>query len=292
MAHPLLRHALPSAKSADGPVAQALAYSRAKLAGSDFHYAVLAAPSRLRPPLAAVYALWRELDEIAEECRDPTVAVHKLAWWRGEIDAIFEGRPRHPASVAVHALARKEITRAPLQRQLDALHRSLSSPGFDDIEALEMHARDTDGALVALAARLLAVPDASLADLGVGLRLARVIAGLGADARSGRLALPGGELARRGISPTDLLRRCDGEPLRDLLGALHRRSLAFLDLPASLPSSERTRLRSLCVLAALARATLEEIARDGYRVLDHGVELTPLRKLWLAWRGCRAGARG
>jgi len=37
-------------------------------------------------------------------------------------------------------------------------------------------------------------------------------------------------------------------------------------------------------MAAIYRSLLHEIARDGYRVLDRRISLTPLRKLWLAWR--------
>jgi phytoene synthase len=37
-------------------------------------------------------------------------------------------------------------------------------------------------------------------------------------------------------------------------------------------------------MAAIYRTLLDEIARDGYRVLDHRTALTPLRKLWIAWR--------
>jgi phytoene synthase len=41
-------------------------------------------------------------------------------------------------------------------------------------------------------------------------------------------------------------------------------------------------------MAAIYRTLLDEIARDGYRVLDRRVALTPLRKLWIAtlaaWR--------
>ena len=29
---------------------------------------------------------------------------------------------------------------------------------------------------------------------------------------------------------------------------------------------------------------LDEIARDGYRVLERRIALTPLRKLWIAWK--------
>lgn len=31
-------------------------------------------------------------------------------------------------------------------------------------------------------------------------------------------------------------------------------------------------------------ALLAEIAEDGYRLLEQRIHLTPLRKLWLAWR--------
>ncbi|MEO6929023.1 MAG: squalene synthase HpnD, partial [Casimicrobiaceae bacterium] len=37
-------------------------------------------------------------------------------------------------------------------------------------------------------------------------------------------------------------------------------------------------------MAAIYRTLLDEIARDGYRVLDRRIALTPLRKLWIAWR--------
>ena len=36
------------------------------------------------------------------------------------------------------------------------------------------------------------------------------------------------------------------------------------------------------VMAAIYRATLDEIVRDNYRVLDQRISLPPLRKLWLA----------
>ena len=37
-------------------------------------------------------------------------------------------------------------------------------------------------------------------------------------------------------------------------------------------------------MAAIYRTLLDEIARDGYRVLDRRTSLTPLRKLWIAWK--------
>jgi phytoene synthase len=37
-------------------------------------------------------------------------------------------------------------------------------------------------------------------------------------------------------------------------------------------------------MAAIYRTLLDEIERDGCRVLDRRIALTPLRKLWLAWK--------
>jgi phytoene synthase len=37
-------------------------------------------------------------------------------------------------------------------------------------------------------------------------------------------------------------------------------------------------------MAAIYRALLDEIQREGFRVLTQRTSLTPLRKLWLAWR--------
>ena len=40
-------------------------------------------------------------------------------------------------------------------------------------------------------------------------------------------------------------------------------------------------------MAAIYRKTLEEIMRDNCQVMQHRISLTPLRKLWIAWRTAR-----
>jgi phytoene synthase len=37
-------------------------------------------------------------------------------------------------------------------------------------------------------------------------------------------------------------------------------------------------------MAAIYRALLDEIGRDGFRVLSRRISLTPLRKFWIAWK--------
>jgi phytoene synthase len=38
------------------------------------------------------------------------------------------------------------------------------------------------------------------------------------------------------------------------------------------------------IMAAIYRTVLNEVERDGYHVLQQRISLTPIRKLWLAWK--------
>ena len=58
--------------------------------------------------------------------------------------------------------------------------------------------------------------------------------------------------------------------------------------PAQLAPEDRRSQRAGLAMAAIYRALLDEIARDGYRVLDRRIALTPIRKLWIAWKAARA----
>jgi phytoene synthase len=53
---------------------------------------------------------------------------------------------------------------------------------------------------------------------------------------------------------------------------------------ALLPAADRRAQKPGLMMASIYRQLLEEIDTDGFRVLDHRVRLTPLRKFWLAWR--------
>jgi phytoene synthase len=53
---------------------------------------------------------------------------------------------------------------------------------------------------------------------------------------------------------------------------------------ALLPTEDKKAQRPGLIMAAIYRTLLDEIARDNFPVLTHRVSLTPLRKLWLAWR--------
>ena len=64
-----------------------------------------------------------------------------------------------------------------------------------------------------------------------------------------------------------------------------RRAHAFYDRALELlPEADRRAQRSGLIMAAIYRALLGEIERGGFDVLERRTALTPLRKLWIAWK--------
>jgi len=53
---------------------------------------------------------------------------------------------------------------------------------------------------------------------------------------------------------------------------------------ALLPAEDRRAQRTGLIMAAIYRALLAEIKEDGFHVLTQRISLTPIRKLWLAWK--------
>ena len=66
---------------------------KAAQSGSSFYYSFLFLPPERRRAITTLYAFCREVDDIVDECTDAGVAGTKLAWWRSQVAAIFNGAP-------------------------------------------------------------------------------------------------------------------------------------------------------------------------------------------------------
>jgi phytoene synthase len=128
-------------------------------------------------------------------------------------------------------------------------------------------------------------------DLGVAFQLTNIIRDVGEDARRGRIYLPQDELARFDVPASALLRRETVAGFRELMAFQVVRAREWYERAlSSLPASARPAQRPGLIMAAIYRTLLAEIERDGYRVLDRRIALTPLRKLWIAWKTAKARA--
>ena len=258
--------------------------------GSSFYYSFRLLPAPRRAAISALYAYCREVDDVVDEVSDPSVARVKLAWWRTEVDAIFSGTPQHPVALALaQAVERHGIAQAHLLTVIDGMQMDLDKVRYVDFAELETYCDRVAGVVGLMSAAIFGYEDASTLvyarKLGVAFQLTNIIRDVGEDARRGRIYLPQDELARFGVPPSDVLRACWSPAFAELMRFETERARAWYDAAfAALPARDRHAQRAGLAMAAIYRTLLDEIARDGYRVLDRRIALTPLRKLWIATR--------
>lgn len=262
--------------------------ARAAPPGSALHYALRTLPLTRRRCVIAVHAFAEEVRAAVTEAREPEVARARLAWWREELGRAFAGSPQHPVARALEQAAREHsLAMEPFQQMLDGAELELAADRFPDARSVGLFLHLTGGVPAQLAAQIGGYRDRATlrhaAELGQALALGRTLAELGADLQRGRRYLPRDLLARHGVTEQDLAgAAAAAEPL---LREEIARALALLDrAAASLPAADRRAQRHGLALAAMERALLEEIARDPLQVLRARVALTPLRRLWIAWK--------
>jgi len=263
---------------------------KAAQSGSSFHYSFRLLPAPRRIGITALYAFCREVDDIVDEVSDPNVARVKLAWWRTQIDAIYDGEPQHPVARALVPIVRRyPIARADLHTVVDGMQMDLDQVRYVDFAALETYCDRVAGVVGVMSAAIFGYEDPATRDyardLGIAFQLTNIIRDVGEDARRGRIYLPQDELARFGVAPSDVLRARHSDAFVALMRFQVERAHGWYDRAlAKLPAGDRRAQRPGLAMAAIYRTLLDEIARDGYRVLDRRIALTPLRKLWIATR--------
>lgn len=95
-----------------------------------------------------------------------------------------------------------------------------------------------------------------------------------------------------GVDLSDLQRSTTSAPIRRLFTAQAERANRFYAQASErLPLADRWPQRPGIVLAELYRSLLDVMADDHFPLLERRYHLTPLRKLWLAWRVARAQRR-
>ena len=263
---------------------------KAAQSGSSFHSRFRLLPAPRRTAITALYAFCREVDDVVDEVSDPDVARVTLAWWRTQIEAIYDGEPQHPVARALVPVVRAfPIAKGELQTVVDGMQMDLEQVRYVDFAELETYCDRVAGVVGLMSAAIFGYEDPATRDyardLGIAFQLTNIIRDVGEDARRGRIYLPQDELARFGVPPSDVLRARHSDAFVALMRFQVERARAWYDRAlAKLPARDRRAQRAGLAMAAIYRTLLEEIARDGYRVLDRRIALTPLRKLWIATR--------
>ena len=258
--------------------------------GSSFYYSFLFLPPERRRAITALYAFCREVDDTVDETSDASVARIKLAWWRTEISTMYKGTPTHPVTQALQPhIAAYDLKEEHLQAIVDGMEMDLDQSRYLDYPGLQKYCWRVAGVVGILSASIFGYKNpqtlAYAEKLGLAFQLTNIIRDVGDDARKGRIYLPVNELQQFNVTAADILNFRHSEKFEALMKfQAERAQRTYDEALALLPKEDRRAQRPGLMMAAIYRTLLDEIQRDGYHVLNQRISLTPLRKLWLAWK--------
>ena len=175
----------------------------------NFHVVTWLTPRPLRPAFASLYSFCRWSDDLGDEVGDPARSLELLAWWRGELRALYEGRARHPVLLALAETVREfAIPIEPFEALISAFEQDQTVTDYQtEAQLLDYCARSANpvGHMVLYLGRCFTPETARLADKTcTGLQLANFWQDVARDLDIGRVYLPREARERFGYTDSDL----------------------------------------------------------------------------------------
>lgn len=191
---------------------QALAYCARLTAAHYENFSVVTrlTPRPLRPHFASIYSFCRWSDDLGDEVGDRERSRRLLAWWRGELEAMYAGEaPRHPVLIALsETVAEFAIPIGPFVALISAFEQDQDVGEYETYpQLLDYCTRSANpvGHLVLHLGRCFDEANARLSDFTcTGLQLANFWQDAARDLDIGRIYLPRDDRERFGVEADDL----------------------------------------------------------------------------------------
>ena len=255
--------------------------------GSSLHYATLFATARERSAVVAVHALRRTLLGIVESIADPNVRARKLNWWSNEIMEARDGRARHPVAISVTRHCGAPIwSRPEVLAVLSAVRHASAADGIESVEDRDRFCDDVGGGTAGLCATAVALESDETAFTAIRVLGAALEGAMLASVpivRSGLTRIPKPASGTR-------LSTGDSDPDGAALGIVEERSRskrALADAVREAPLRAGPAMLVYRTLARIQLASLSNALRRPSRAVPPAASITPIRKLWIAWRTAR-----
>ena len=199
-------------------VEESLAYTRwlATHHYENFHVVSFLLPKRLHQDFYNVYAFCRWADDLGDEIGDPQESLRLLAWWRGELQAMYAGHAKHPVFVALQdTAARHQLPVEPFDDLIKAFEQDQTITRYRNFDELFHYCRYSANPVGRLVLGLCDYRDAARQELSdatcTALQLANFWQDVIVDLAKDRVYLPLDLLERHGYPLDDLFaRRFDG----------------------------------------------------------------------------------
>lgn len=256
---------------------------------SNLYFALLFLPGDRRDAFRDVYRFLRAADDVADSGLHPAEARRRLAAWRRELAAVYDGRATDPIALRLaQAVRRYDLSRAHFETILDALEEDVAPRRFASREELERWCERMSSTLAYLCLQILGVAPTPGAlgyarEMGIALQLANIVRDVDEDATRGHVYLPVDELAAEGLAPEDVLARRYGPGFAAACRRLAARSRALVgSARARLTPAERRPLLVPEIWADVYLALLDELEAMRFDVFARRPYLRRRRKLRIA----------
>ena len=220
-----------------------------------------------------VYAFCRWADDLGDEIGDTAESLRLLAWWREQLDEMYQGRATHPVFVALMPTAKKyEIPREPFSDLIDAFVQDQTVTRYRDWEELYGYCRNSANPVGRLVLYLCGHRDETRQKLSdatcTALQLANFWQDVTVDLEKDRVYIPLEVMERRGYSLEDLQAHRFTPAFREVMREIvaKARELFYEGLPLA-RMVERRLSFDLDLFSRGGLRILEKIEQQDYNVL-------------------------
>lgn len=251
-------------------------------------------PAQARPHVHALYAFAREIARVPDIVSQPTLGEIRLQWWAESLEGERAGEAAsHPAAAALFdTIARFSLPRTAFAALIEARRFDLYSDPMPSLNDLEGYCGETRGALMRMAAIVLAGGrDPGGADAaghgGAALGIARILADLPRQAARAQCFVPRDVLARHGALPEAVAAGLMSPALAAALADLRETARAHLRAAWAASGAMQGGSRAALLPMALAEPLLKRMDARGFDPFRDDAEPAQWRRQWALWRAAR-----
>jgi squalene synthase HpnC len=254
---------------------ESLAYTRwlATHHYENFHVVSFLLPKRLHQDFYNVYAYCRWADDLGDEIGDRDRSLELLDWWRCELEAMYQGRARHPVFVALNGTVRRhEIPQQPFAELIQAFVQDQTITRYHDWDDLFGYCRFSANPVGRLVLYLCGYRDPARQRLSdatcTALQLANFWQDVTVDLQKDRVYIPLEVMHRHGATLDDLFARRFTPQFREVMREIvdKARELFLVGLPLAGMVNRRLSL-DLDLFSRGGLKVLEKIEQQGYDAL-------------------------
>lgn len=247
-------------------------------------------PKRLQQHLFNVYAYCRISDDLGDEVGNPEASLRMLDEWEAELDACYDGHPRHPVFVALAETVRAcEIPKQPFADLLKAFRQDQTVtrfPTFEDVIAYCHYSANPVGRLVLYVCGYRDAERQALSDFTCSaLQLANFWQDVSVDYKKGRIYLPLEDMRRFGVSEEDIAQQRNSPAFCELMRFQVTRAREWFGRGLPLVKKvDRELAIDIELFSRGGQEILRAIERQKYAVLGNRPAISKSRKLALVAR--------